>query len=112
MNKTTDNNDLVVINLDRPRVVRFGHKALKMMTSMTTFSMENIDDTNFDLSELEKILYCGILQDSLEHGENLKLEDMEDLLDKAEFHEIMDVMNTALGNAFKKTAKEIEKEKN
>ncbi len=100
-------NDLVVINLDRPRVVRFGHKALKMMTSITNFDMDKLETDNFDVGELEKIMYCGILQDAKEHGEDLKLEDMEDLLDRVDFHEIISAMNDALGRAFQKTETEI-----
>lgn len=79
-----NNNDLVVIELDRPRVLRYGHKALKHLVALTQKSLEEIEKANYsDLDLVEKIVYCGLLQDAKENNETLKLEDMEDLLDKA-----------------------------
>ena len=34
MSKNTDKNNLIVINLDRPRFVKFGHKALKQLGTL------------------------------------------------------------------------------
>lgn len=97
---------MVLINLDRPREVKFGHKALKMLMSLTGKSLTNIADDEFSLEELEKVMYCGLLSDAKEHGETLKLEDMEDLLDKAKnFNEVMESMEKALSNAFQQTEK-------
>lgn len=109
MTKKAENNDkntTVVINLDRPRFVHFGHKALKKLGALTGKSMNNMDD-DFDLAEIEKVMWCGLLADAKEHGEDLKLEDMEDLLDTAEtFNDIIEAMNKALGQAFQPTEKE------
>jgi hypothetical protein len=102
-----DNNTMVIVNLDRPRFVRFGHKALKQLTKLTGKKLELMDENDFDLADLEKIMWCGLQADALEHGESLKIEDMEDLLDKAEsFGEIMSAMNQALEKAFQRTEKE------
>jgi hypothetical protein len=104
---TNPNNTTVVLNLDRPRFLRFGHRALKRMTTLTGMKLENMDEGEFDLTHLEKILWCGLQEDAKENGEELKLEDMEELLDKAEsFGDIMDAMHSALGEAFKRTEKE------
>jgi hypothetical protein len=104
---TNANNTTVVLNLDRPRFLRFGHRALKRMTTLTGMKLENMDEGDFDLTHLEKIIWCGLQDDAKEHGEDLKLEDMEDLLDKAEsFGDIMDAMQEALAQSFKRTAKE------
>ena len=66
-----------------------------------------MDENDFDLADLEKIMWCGLQADARENGEQLKLEDMEDLLDSAEsFGEIMEAMNKALEVAFQKTEKE------
>ena len=101
-----DNNTLVVVNLDRPRFVRFGHKALKQLTKLTGKKLEQMDENDFDLADLESIMLCGLQADARENGETLKIEDMEDLLDKAEsFGEIMAAMSKALENAFKRTKK-------
>jgi hypothetical protein len=105
--ETNDNNDLIVVHLDRPRFVRFGHKALKQLTKLTGKKLEDMDDNDFDLADLEAIMWCGLQADAREHGETLKLEDMEDLLDKApSFYAIMEVMQKGLEQAFKRTEKE------
>lgn len=102
-----EKNPFVFIMLDRPRYLRFGHKALKKLSALTGRSLSNISDEDFDLGELEKIIYCGLLSDAKEHGENLQLEDMEDLLDRAEsFTDIVEAMNKALDSAFQKTEKQ------
>jgi hypothetical protein len=94
-------NDLVFINLDRPRFLRYGHKALKKLTALTDMDISKMDMSNFQLEDLEKVLYCGLLSDAKEHGETLKLEDMEDLLDQAEtFKEIMEKLNESFEKAF------------
>lgn len=107
MSKNTDKNNLIVINLDRPRFVKFGHKALKQLGTLTGKKLEEMDENDFDLADLEKIMWCGLQADARENGEQLKLEDMEDLLDSAEsFGDIMTAMNRALEVAFQKTEKE------
>jgi hypothetical protein len=107
MSNNTDKNTMVFINLDRPRFVRFGHKALKQLGALTGKKIEEMDENDFDLEDLEKIMWCGLQADAREHKEDLKLEDMEDLLDSAEsFGEIMEAMNKALEVSFQKTEKE------
>ena len=97
---------MVIINLDRPRFVRFGHKALKQLGTLTGKKFEEMDENDFDLADLEKIMWCGLQADAKEHGEVLKLEDMEDLLDQAEsFGEIMEVMNKALEKSLSRKLK-------
>ena len=107
MSENNDKNTMVVINLDRPRFVRFGHKALKQLGTLTGKKIEEMDENDFDLADLEKVMWCGLQADAREHNEELKLEDMEDLLDSANsFGEIMEVMNKALEQSFQKTQKE------
>lgn len=107
MSKNTEKNNLIVINLDRPRFVKFGHKALKQLGTLTGKKLEEMDENDFDLADLEKIMWCGLQADARDNGEQLKLEDMEDLLDSADsFGEIMEAMNKALEVAFMKTEKE------
>src|SRR5512134_2523728 len=108
MTKKTQNdkNTVVMLNLDRPRKVRFGHKALKMLGARTDKNVNEMAG-NVYLEEIEKVLNCGILQDERENGETLKLEDMEDLLDQAEsYGDIMQAMNLALDKAFQETEKQ------
>jgi hypothetical protein len=105
--QTDEKNTTVILNLDRPREVRFGHKALKKLSVMTEMDMNNIDEANFSMEDLEKVMYCGMMQDAKEHGEDLQLSQMEDLLDKAEMHEILEAMQNALNKSFQKTMNQI-----
>jgi hypothetical protein len=105
--ENSDKNPLVIVNLDRPRFLRFGHKALKQLGTLTGKKLEEMDENDFDLADLEKIMWCGLQADAKEHGEDLKIEDMEDLLDSAEsFGDIMTAMNKALEQSFQRTEKE------
>jgi outer membrane receptor for ferric coprogen and ferric-rhodotorulic acid len=93
-----DKNDVVIIKLDRPRQIRFGHKAIKKLQAM------DIDiEGDFDLTRLEEIMYVGLQYDSKQNNETLKLEDMEDLLDEApSYNEIVEKMQMAFEAAFGK----------
>lgn len=94
------NNDVVIINLDRPRELRFGHKALKTFQSISGIGLDEIGKGGYDLDTIEKLLYCGLLSDGRKQGDALKLEDMEDLLDELPLQEIIDKMTEALSVAF------------
>jgi hypothetical protein len=103
----SEKNPEVVVYLDRPRFVRFGHKALKQLGVLTGKKMANLDENDFDMEDIEKIMYCGLMADAKEKGEDLKLEDMEDILDSAEsFGDIVEAMNKGLEMAFQKTEKQ------
>lgn len=78
-----NNNNVVYIKLDRERELRYGHKALKTLTAITGKALTEMNMSSFDLEELEKIVYAGLLTDSRKNGEKLTLEMMEDLLDEA-----------------------------
>lgn len=79
-----DNNDVVIIKLDRPRELRYGHKALKTLVAMTGKTLEEVEQEGFsDLNLVEKFVYCGLLDDAKKRGEDLKLEQMEELLNEA-----------------------------
>lgn len=106
-----NNNDVVILNLDRPREVKFGHKAIKTLCSMLNKSFEEIEEvlSNTGPEDLEKIMYCGLLSDARKNGETLQLEQMEDLLDYAErYIEVIEAMNNAFVAAFER----VEEEKN
>lgn len=82
--------DYVLVDLDRQRKLRFGHKALKEIESRFG-SLDKLEESNFSFEELEILFYCGLRGEDKE----LKLEDMEDLLDCAP----MSVLSEALGQA-------------
>lgn len=94
-------NDIVIIELDRPRELRYGHKALKKLVALTGLNIDEIDTSNLDLGELEKYIYCGLLSDAKEHGETLELGQMEDLLDLApNFAHIVERLTAAFESSF------------
>lgn len=79
------NNDVVVLQLDRPRKLKFGHTAMKTLVALIGKDVETIDEeltpTNFEL--IEKMIYIGLLKDARENGETLTLEKVAELLDEA-----------------------------
>lgn len=94
------NNDVVIIELDRPRELRFGHKAIKTMEALGV-NITGQQEGEFAIEEIEKIIYCGLLSDARKNGETLRLEDMEDLLDQASnYQHIIDKMQEAFSAAF------------
>lgn len=105
-----DKNDVVMINLDRPRLLWFGHKALKTLSALTGKDIDSaMQMDGLDMEELEKIMYCGLLKDAKIKGETLTLEQMEDLLDEAPFGEIIDKMQKAFSTSFGQFAGDSEK---
>ena len=103
----TDDNPIVYIELDRPRQLRYGHLALKKLSSLTGKTMFDVTSDDFSLEELEVVIYCGLLNDAEERGETLEIKDMERLLDKAPTYlHIIDAMNKAMEQAFKQTKKQ------
>ena len=70
--------DLVILELDRPRELRFGHKALKMIEATLKKSLLEIVQGGMNkvtAITLERILYAGLIGDD----KDLKLDDIEDL---------------------------------
>ncbi|RSD21077.1 hypothetical protein [Mesobacillus subterraneus] len=105
-----DKNDVVIIELDRPRELRFGHKALKKLSALTGKSLEEFEMDGNNLEELEKVMYCALMFDAKENNETLKLEEMEDLLDYSRsFKYTMEKLQEALESAFGSIPEDVEK---
>lgn len=101
MSSSNGKNDVVMIELDRPRELRYGHKALKNMVSMMGKKLDDIDLENLDLGEIEKVIYCGLISDARKNNESLTLEQMEDLLDEAPtFEHIIEKLTEAFEISF------------
>lgn len=79
------NNDVVYIQLDRPRQLKFGHTAIKTVSALVGEDIEAIESkiTPNNLEVFEKAFYAGLLFDARQNNEVLKLEDIPDLLDMA-----------------------------
>ena len=89
--------DVVILNLDRPRELRFGHKAfkaLKTQTGMTLLDIEKkLNEGDLDPELIEKMVYVGLRHED----ETLTPEKVEDLIDQVPAY--IDVV-TAVAKAF------------
>ena len=95
-----DRNPVVTIELDRIRELRFGHKAMKRWSAYTGKSIDSLDTDAFHPEEIEALMYFMLEKDALDHGEQLKMEDMEDLLDMAPLGDIYTKLSQAMEAAF------------
>lgn len=103
------NNDIVMIKLDRDRELKFGHKALKQIKQMTGKSVTEIDLSSLPDEDIEKIMFAGLRHEDPE----LKLEQMEDLLDKApKYMDIIVGLTKAFNVAFTGNIEVVKEEKN
>lgn len=95
-------NDVIIIVLDKPRELRYGHKALKKLSAKTGMSMESMSEGEIDFEQIETILFYGLeADDRKNHGGQLTVDQMEDLLDEAESVKYyMDKMTEAFSAAF------------
>jgi hypothetical protein len=97
-----NNNTVVIIELDRPRELRFGHKALKTYQALTGQSLEELGQGGFSFEDIEKLVYAGLLSDARTNNETLTLEKVEDLLDDHDIQDTISKMSEALEGAFGK----------
>jgi hypothetical protein len=97
--------DMVMIDLDRPRELRFGFKALKMIEGMFKKPLMEVDLGNLKSDTLEKILYAGLKADD----KDLEFDKMEDLLDLIPYKEIVGKMGDAISKAYGIDPGEVEK---
>lgn len=99
----TNNNDVVLIEFanDRPRELRYGHKALKTYQALTGNSIEEMGKNGFSFEEIERLIYCGLLSDARANGETITLEQVEDWLDaNDDFQYAITKVSDALSKAF------------
>ena len=94
---------MIILELDRPRELRFGFKALKLAKALlekSIIEVMNEMQTNkqgfFDNDIFEKLLYCGLKADD----DELKLESIEDILDKMSYAELNSKLVEAIFEAY------------
>lgn len=97
----SDKNDVVMVNLDRPRMLWFGHKAMKTLGAMTGKNMQQVLESmsNMDFEDVEQLYFCGLQKDAKLNNEVLKMEDMEDLIDHIPFMKVSTYIQRAFGLA-------------
>lgn len=79
------NNDTVIINLDRPRELKYTHSALKYIAAELGKDIEEVDKelNPANLEMMETLIYAGLKFDAKEHDEQLEKSQVADLLDYA-----------------------------
>ncbi|OMF35262.1 hypothetical protein BK133_11180 [Paenibacillus sp. FSL H8-0548] len=102
-----NNNDVVWIELDRKRELRFGHKALKRMLALGEASVEELEDGTEmsqveQLEQIEEILFFGLQKDAKDNDETLTLDMMEDLIDAADYDHILEKIEEAFAKGMGK----------
>lgn len=92
-----NNNDVVVLELDKIRNLRYGSKALKMIEKTFNCKITNMNLDNMGIDEVNKMIFAGLTQED----SSLTLEQLEELLDKhMTFGEQLTKMTEAFNLAF------------
>lgn len=80
METRPDKNDVVILELDRPRELRLGHKALKRFSALTGCSMQQMQDEIQQYDRMALMIYVMLSEDE----PDLTPEAVDDLIDRAE----------------------------
>jgi len=101
------NNDLVIIELDKSRELKFRRKELKILEKVLNAKISKINFSDFGIEELTKVIHTGLLHED----PSLTLEQIEELIDNSTmtFGELsaasMDAFSISMGG--KKRVKEV-----
>lgn len=99
-----EHNDTVIIQLDRPRALRLGHKALKRFSSMTGTSLSELESTVQRYDKLSTLVYVALSAED----PSLTPEQVDDLLDAIPIREVIAAASEAIEAAFADDAPEEE----
>lgn len=80
MDPRPDKNDVVILELDRPRELRLGHKALKRFSALTGCSMQQMQGEVSRYDRMSMLVYVMLSEDD----PDLTSEAVDDLIDRAE----------------------------
>jgi hypothetical protein len=75
------NNDLVTVELDKVRTLKFTRKALKSLENVLGAKMSKIDFEQLGVDEMTKMVHLGLLHED----EALTLEKTEQLIDECPY---------------------------
>jgi hypothetical protein len=91
--------DIVIIELDRPRELRFGFKALKVIEGTFKKSLMEIVGEGLNKlksNDIERILYAGLKEDD----NDLEFDKVEELLNKTSYFNLITKMTDAIYKAY------------
>lgn len=95
-----DENDTIIIELDHPRELKLGHKALKRFSALTGCSMTDMEKEISHYDKLSCLLYVMLAVDAEEHGEELTPSQVDDLLEPVPIQQLMMMAGAAINAAF------------
>lgn len=102
MSKTPDNNDVVILDLDRPRELRLGHRALKRFSALTECSLSAMDKEIERYDKAACLIWVMVTEDQRKNGETTIMtpDVLDDLLDAVPIAKILEVCSKAIEAAF------------
>ena len=89
-------NDTVVLELDRPRELRLGHKALKRFCAQTGCTIEGMEEALKDYEKMTALAYVMLSQED----PSLTPDQADDLLDRVPLYTIVNKCSQAIAAAF------------
>ena len=95
-----DKNDVVILELDKPRELRLGHKALKRFSALTGCSMADMDTEIQHYDKMTALIYCMLATDAEKHGETLTPEQVDELLDPVPIKQLLACCMAAVKASF------------
>lgn len=98
-----DKNDMVLIQLDQPRELRFSNKALKEYSALTGTDMNSLDASLLSFENQISAAHILLKHDAIRNGEKpMTRERVEDLLDEhVKPGKLFYLLNRALELAFR-----------
>lgn len=96
MSNLPDNNDTIILELDRPRELRLGHKALKRFSAMTGCPMDKMESALNNYETMSTLVYVMLSQED----KTLTPKQVDDLLDPVPVGEILRKCTQAITAAF------------
>lgn len=96
-----DRNDVVILELDRPRELRLGHKALKRFSALTNCSMADMEQEIQHYDKMSCLIWVMVTEDQTAHGEEMMTpEKLDDLLDAVPIPKLTNLCSKAIQAAF------------
>ena len=95
-----DENDTVIIELDRPRELKLGHKAMKRFSALTNCSMNDMEAEIQHYDKMSCLLYVMLAVDAEEHGEELTPTQVAALLEPVPIKQLMELVGAAIRASF------------
>lgn len=94
------NNDIVILKLDKPREIKFGIKAIKIIEKLKKCKISNLNLDQLTADELIQITHAGLVDKS-----DTTVEQLEDLIDQyTTIGNVIIIISEAFQVAFGKNA--------